>query len=309
MNLTSSEIGRLGDISTLYEGAGYPKPGNVHRTQNFKNMYFEDFLVSSVVIKDNLEQVAQKTFKCYPNSLNEVNLGQNILNCVKETSNLVNTNTNLGICMLLIPIASAVATLVNQNSINSLADNLDVLIKNTQVNDAIALTNSIKISEAGGMENKPSKYDINDNDTIDEIIENKITMYDLLKFSEKYDKISYELVNKLPVITKIGYPEYINTLNGFSRNDATIQTFLTILANVPDTLISRKYGEEISNNVTKTAKKILDNTDIGTKERLDALNKFDSYLYNKKYNPGTTADFTAASIFVGLLDKYFKTGI
>ena len=74
MNLTSSEIGRLGEIATLYEVAGYPKPGNVHRTQNFKNMYFEDFLVSSVVIKDNLEQVAQKTFKCYPNSLNEVNL-------------------------------------------------------------------------------------------------------------------------------------------------------------------------------------------------------------------------------------------
>ncbi|MBE6493043.1 MAG: ATP--dephospho-CoA triphosphoribosyl transferase CitG [Methanosphaera stadtmanae] len=309
MNLTSSEIGKLGEIATLYEVAAYPKPGNVHRTHDFENMSFEDFLVSSVVIKDNLQHVAEKTFKCYPNLLNEVNLGENILNCVKDTNNLVNTNTNLGISMLLIPIASAVATLVNHDSINSLADNLDILIKNTQVNDAIALTNSIKISHAGGMQNKPSKYDINDSDTIDEIIENKITMYDLLKISEKYDKISYDLVNKLPVITKIGYPEYINVINDFSRNDATIQTYLTILANVPDTLISRKYGEEISNNISKMAKEILDNTDIGTKNRLDALNKFDSYLHNKKYNPGTTADFTAASLFVGLLDKYFNTGI
>ena len=55
MNLTSSEIGRLGEIATLYEVAGYPKPGNVHRTQNFKNMYFEDFLVKILKSLQNSE--------------------------------------------------------------------------------------------------------------------------------------------------------------------------------------------------------------------------------------------------------------
>ena len=309
MKLTSSEIGKLGEIAALYEVAGYPKPGNVHRTYNFEDMFFEDFLVSSVYIKENLEHVADKTFKFYPNLLNEINLGENILNCVRGTHNLVKTNTNLGISMLFVPIASATAALGDKDSIKYLSSNLDVIIKNTQVDDAIALIQAIVLSKAGGMDNNPSKYDVNNRGTIDEIIDNKINMYDLLKLSAKYDRISYELINKLPVITTIGYPEYINTVTDYSRNDATVQTYLTILANVPDTLISRKYGEEIANSVSDTAKRLLDETEIGTKERLEALNKFDSYLHNKKYNPGTTADFTAASIFVGLLDEYLMTGI
>ena len=39
------------------------------------------------------------------------------------------------------------------------------------------------------------------------------------------------------------------------------------------------------------------------------MNEFDTFLRNKKYNPGTTADFTAASLFVGLVDKYSKEGL
>jgi hypothetical protein len=40
-----------------------------------------------------------------------------------------------------------------------------------------------------------------------------------------------------------------------------------------------------------------------------ALKKFDEYLHENKYNPGTTADFTAASIFVSLIDKYSQSGL
>jgi triphosphoribosyl-dephospho-CoA synthase len=42
---------------------------------------------------------------------------------------------------------------------------------------------------------------------------------------------------------------------------------------------------------------------------LEALKKFDEYLHENKYNPGTTADFTAASIFVSLIDKYSQSGL
>ena len=89
----------------------------------------------------------------------------------------------------------------------------------------------------------------------------------------------------------------------------TLEIYLTILANTPDTLINRKYGEKVAEDVSKRANIILNETEIGTKERLSELKSFDIFLRNNKYNPGTTADFTAASLFVGLVDKYLETGI
>ena len=37
----------------------------------------------------------------------------------------------------------------------------------------------------------------------------------------------------------------------------------------------------------------------------ERLKEFDDYLFNNKYNPGTTADLTAASIFVSYLKSNF----
>ena len=38
---------------------------------------------------------------------------------------------------------------------------------------------------------------------------------------------------------------------------------------------------------------------------MEKVKEFDDYLYNNKYNPGTTADLTAASIFVSNLKSNF----
>ena len=44
----------------------------------------------------------------------------------------------------------------------------------------------------------------------------------------------------------------------YGVNKATIQTFLTILSEFPDTLISRKYGVDVAMEVLNNAKLILD---------------------------------------------------
>lgn len=272
-------------------------------------MTYEDFLISSTSIRENLEIVAFNGSKYYPNMLNEIQIGESILGCVKNTQNLVKTNTNLGISMLLVPIAATFGALHEENSLNNLPKALDTIIKNTEFNDAIALVKAISLSNAGGMDNKTSKYDVNNSNTIDEIRKNHINIHDLLQMSSKYDKISYELINGLPTIMNYGYPTYMRYMDDYSRNDVTLEIYLTILSNVSDTLISRKYGEEIAKDVSERAKTILVNTEIGTKDRLKELNEFDTFLKSKNYNPGTSADFTAASLFVGLVDKYSETGL
>ena len=43
---------------------------------------------------------------------------------------------------------------------------------------------------------------------------------------------------------------------------------------------------------------------ILTDKGRDMLNKFDQDLVEKNLNPGTTADLTASSVMVALLDEY-----
>ena len=309
MKLNYRNIAQLGETATLLEVSGYPKPGNVHRTKNFENMLYEDFLISSVILRENLEQVAYSSSRYFPNMLHKIGIGKAIYNTVRNTNNLVQTNTNLGISMLFIPIAAAFGSFNEQSTIANLPRTVKLILKSTQTNDAISLVNAIVLSKAGGMDNKTSKYDAKNDNTINDIIQNNVNIYDLFRMSAMYDKISYELINGLPVLSEYGYPAYAMHFRDYSQNDVTLQIFLTILANVPDTLIYRKYGKQVAVDVSKRAKEILKTTEIATYDRLKALNSFDKYLREKKYNPGTTADFTAASLFIGLVDRYSVTGL
>ena len=301
--LNFRNIAQLGEIAALLEVSGYPKPGNVHRTQNFSDMTYEDFLISASVLRENLEIVAYNASKYYPNLLDKIYLGEAILRSVRSTNKLVNTNTNLGISMLMIPLSAGFGALQNSENIYNLPKIVDIIMKNTRPDDAVAVSKAIVMAKAGGL-NKTSQYDVNNTNTLNEIVENHVNLYDLFKMSAKYDKISYELVNGLPIISEYGFPTFTKYDEEYSKNDVTLEIFLTILSNIPDTLINRKYGEEAANLVSNRAKRILKETEINTEERLKQLKDFDEYLINKKYNPGTTADFTAASLFVGLVDKY-----
>ena len=74
-------------------------------------------------------------------------------------------------------------------------------------------------------------------------------------------------------------------------------------------------------NISETAKRYGLDEDLTLKQQLidfdkfiwqdcqidtiDKLKEFDDYLFKNKYNPGTTADLTAASIFVSYLKSNF----
>ena len=55
-------IAKTAQIASVLEVSGHPKPGNVHRTRNFPDMVFEDFLISGVVIGDTMEKGRTKGF-------------------------------------------------------------------------------------------------------------------------------------------------------------------------------------------------------------------------------------------------------
>lgn len=296
--MDSEKIAKIAQIASCLEVSGYPKPGNVHRTRDFDDMVFEDFLISGVVIGDTIRKAASSVDANHPEN---AQMGKYILEAVKETDNWIANNTNLGIVMLLVPISCAAAI---SNSFDEIRENVVKLMAATTVDDAIDLYDAINIADAGGMGDQ-DEYDVASENAKEELRENNQTMYDVLKISAPWDRLASELTTDMPTCFDIGFKTYSEVKDNDSLNRASVLTFLTILSQVPDTLISRKYGDEKASEVSNQTEELLkfkDDDDFSEK-----LNEFDNYLFENKLNPGTTADLTAASIMLSFLASEFDS--
>lgn len=290
-------ISKLAQIASVLEVSGYPKPGNVHRTRDFDDMVFEDFLISGIVIGDTIEKAASQVL--INNDPEDAEIGKYILEAVKETDKWISNNTNLGIVMMLTPIAVSAAI---SNNMDELRENIGILMENTTVDDAINLYDAINIANAGGMGDQED-YDVRSDDAKVELRENNQTMFDVLKISAEWDDLASELTNKMPITFEIGYPTFYELKKTNSINRASVLTFLTILSKVPDTLIRRKYGQEKAEEVSRKVKELLEFRN-SSNFRGD-VSKFDDLLFNNNENPGTTADLTAASIMLSFLKEEY----
>ena len=299
--MNPNEIAKLAQIASVLEVSGWPKPGNVHRTRNYDDMVFQDFVISAVVIGDTMEEVAKQSKEI--DDLSKAELGKYILQAVNETNKWIRTNTNLGIMMMCIPIAAAAAI---SDSFDEIQDNVGCLMDATTVDDAVNLYDAINVADAGGMGDQ-EEFDVKSEKAKDELRANNQTMFDVLEISAGWDRLADELTNKMPVCFEIGYPTFSHAWQSYDDvdviNKASVLTFMTILSQIPDTLISRKYGNEMAESVSKKAEELL-----AFKEDdsfVEKLLEFDDYLYGNKLNPGTTADLTAASIFLSYLAREF----
>ena len=301
MFVEAKEIAKLAQIASVLEVSGWPKPGNVHRTRNYDDMVFQDFAISAVVIGDTMEAVASQAKEI--DDLSKAELGRYIFQAVDETNRWIETNTNLGIMMMCIPIAAAASI---SDRFDEIQENVGRLMDATTVEDAVNLYDAINVADAGGMGDQ-DEFDVMSEKAKDELRANNQTMFDVLEISAGWDRLANELTNKMPVCFEIGYPTFFEVWKNCDDvdviNKATVLTFMTILSQIPDTLISRKYGNEVAEDVSKKASEILEFKDDDS--FVEKLLEFDDYLYDNKLNPGTTADLTAASIFLSYLADNF----
>ena len=82
--------------------------------------------------------------------------------------------------------------------------------------------------------------------------------------------------------------------NNMKFNDVVVHTYLEMLAEIPDTFIAIKHGEDTTRMVSENAAALLENYDRKT------VAEFDEKLIKGKINPGSTADLMSASIFLAL---------
>lgn len=299
------------ELAILLEVSAH-KPGNVSVVTNFENTRYEHFLASAVASYPSFESAAKKgeDISLGRMRISEIGLGRTIRNCIAEIdASQRGGNTLLGAVILLSPIAVAAGMNPAEDGkidLIALREDLKTVVESTTPEDAVDLYAAIGIANPSGLNEAP-ELDVNDPGSIKKIVEERISLFEVFRIAEKYDSICSEWVNNYPITFDFAYPSLNEQLmDGRDLTVSTIQTFLEVLTEHPDTFIARKAGVETARVVSSEARSVLDVGSLETPEGKTALNEFDAKLRasSNQLNPGTTADIIAAALSLCVLGGY-----
>lgn len=273
---TPADVALAAQMACLFEVSA-PKPGNINRRSDFADTCFEDFLLSATAIGPAFAACAKDS------------VGRIVWRAISNTARLVGSNTNLGMVLLLAPLAKAgVAP-------GELRSSLARILADSSVEDARLVYAAMRLARPGGL-GRVAEADIT---TAPEI-----TLREAMLLAQDRDAIAREYVSDFDITFGVAYPalQQACRLTG-QRDQAIVQAFMTVLARVPDTLIARKCGLKVAHRVSQDAAAILELGGILTEAGQSALADFDCALRDESHtlNPGTTADLIAAAIFLHLL--------
>ncbi|MEE8401960.1 MAG: triphosphoribosyl-dephospho-CoA synthase [Candidatus Hydrothermarchaeaceae archaeon] len=290
----------LADIATCAQLAcilevSAPKPGNVNRMHDFSDTKFEHFASSGVAIGAPVYAAARQGFMAGKGEINleDIGVGRLIKEAVFRTSKWQNgKNTNLGISMLLIPVAASAGMSLAKG--DGLCEYIDSIIRAATYQDTLDLYEAIRHANPGGL-GSSGHLDVNDPHSDKKIEEKQISLHEIMKDTPN-DSIARELVTSYDISFNIGYPALMKARKNSDVSSSVVSAYLTILSRVPDTLIRRKNGMEISRKVSMDARSVL-------KGELD-IEEFDMGLRSSSnhLNPGTTADLVTTSLMISLLE-------
>lgn len=303
-------MARCLELAILLE-VGAHKPGNVSAVTNFENTFYAHFLASAVATSSSFEAAAQKGIAVSQGKIDiaDAGVGQIIKTCVSDINTWQNGgNTLLGAVILLSPVAIAAGMIspTGNFDLQPLRRNLKRVIESTTPVDAANLYTAIGIANPSGLGKAPA-LDVTDPDSMNKIIAEKISLYEVFKIAEKYDSICSEWINNYPITFDFAYPSLAKRLRiGGDPVPAIVQTFLEVLAEVPDTFIARKAGIQKSREISLEARQILNLGGAETQAGRKSLTEFDQELRRSSnlLNPGTTADILAAALALCVLGGY-----
>jgi triphosphoribosyl-dephospho-CoA synthase len=312
LNKRASRISKCLELAILFEVSA-DKPGNVNLITGFEGTRYEHFLASAVAAFPWFQVAAERGIAVSNGEITVggVRIGQIIRNCVWDINAWQHGgNTLLGTVILLSPIAAAAGMTyaMNENvfEIQQLRENLKRITESTLPEDAADVYEAIKIAKPSGLGKAP-ELDVNDSGSINRIVKENITLYQVFKIASAYDRVCSEWVSNYPITFEVAYPYLIRQIKETKDlNKTIIHTFLKVLAEYPDTFITRKIGIEKAKKVSVKASEILELGGLETSLGQKSLHKFDCELRKSSndLNPGTTADIVAAALALCILNGY-----
>jgi triphosphoribosyl-dephospho-CoA synthase len=285
---SAADIVAAAQLACLLE-ASAPKPGNVSPGQSFADAHYEDYLASAAAIGSALGGSATQP------------LGTTVRLAVEATSHWTFANTNLGIVLLLAPLARAALLTLGApgapSGLNATAlrATLRRVLEATSVDDARNVYEAIRQASPGGLGEVPEQ---------DVAREPTVTLLEAMRMAASRDGVAREYATAFETTFERGVPALEQARrDGLSWQDAVVELFLTLLAELPDTHVARRAGDARAAEVTRAAAAALAAGGVRSADGRRAVDAFDLALRDPQHlaNPGTTADLTTASIFVVLL--------
>jgi len=308
----AKHVSKCLEVAILFEVSA-DKPGNVNLVVGFEGTRHEHFLASAVAAAPFFELAAERGIAVSQGrmQLSQLGVGEIIRDCIANVNAWQRGgNTLLGTVILFAPIAVAAGMTPTANGyvfeIQRLREKLKLIVESTTPEDAVNVYEAIKIAKPSGLGKAPD-LDVNSPDSVDRIMKENVSLYQVFKIASSYDNVCSEWVNNYPITFDVAYPFLMKQINeNKDLNTAIIHTFLKVLAGYPDTFIARKVGLQKAQEVSMMAKEILDLGGLATAKGKESLRTFDLNLrrFGNHFNPGTTADIIATALALCILGGY-----
>jgi triphosphoribosyl-dephospho-CoA synthase len=256
------------------------KPGNITPSHDFRDTSYEDMLRSAIAVGPELARAGER------------GVGETVLAVVEASRRVARANTNLGIALLLVPLAKAAFGPHDE----PLRARLGATLRALDVGDARAAYAAIRRAGAGGLRERV-EHDVRAEPTVG--------LREAMAGAAGRDSIASEYVTDYALTFETGVPALMAALgDGLAVRDAIVELHLRLLDRAPDTLIARKRGADAAARVSAGARDVLAAGGVRTAAGRRALRDFDASLREpgNALNPGTTADLVTATLFVALVE-------
>lgn len=242
-----------------------PKPGNVHPGASFADLAHADLVAAAVASATAIEDA------------HVMPLGRTILAAVTAARGATASNANLGIILAIAPLAAVpVRGDTRPEAVASVLAGLSPA-------DAADVWRAIAIAAPGGMGTSP-RHDLAGPPPAD--------LLEAMRAAADRDAIARLWSDGYGALHAGLVADIAAALDANATIDEAVVTgFLAQLAREPDSLIVRRHGMETARDVSRRAAAAL--TEPGLRDEFDR-----SLRTPRRINPGTTADLTAAALYI-----------
>lgn len=250
------------------------KAGNVHPEASFEHLCYEDFVRSA------------RAFAPVLATSRESGVGASILKAVQATKAVCDHNTNLGIVLLLAPLAAVPEGV-------SLRDGVAGVLSSMDVEDSRLVFEAIRLAAPRGL---------GDSETEDVDSEPTKPLVQIMSLAADRDLIARQYTTSFEMVFRFSESFLDNESIQSDWESQVIRLQLELMAATPETDILRKCGEAEANDASLQAQAILDAGWPEASSSKTLFNEFDAWLREEgsRRNPGTAADMVTACLFVAL---------
>ena len=207
------------------------KPGNITPSHDFHDTSYEDMLRSAIAVGPELARAGER------------GVGETVLAVVEASRRVAPANTNLGIALLLAPLAKAA---------------LDGGPLRERLARRCARSTSPTRAPRTRRSASPARAACDERVEHDVRSEPAVGLREAMASAAERDSVASEYVTDFALTFETGVPALAAALgDGLAVRDAIVELHLRLLAHAPDTLIARKRGADAAARVSAGAREVL----------------------------------------------------